>query len=317
MRRIPAFAALTILLALLLTPAPAAARGGNSTYDFLRNDAGARTASLGGNVVTMTNDATTIFYNPAGIGTITGRSVSVGFFKHVLDINSGYVGFATAIDGLGMVGAGAVYTNYGEFKKTGEEGQDLGTFGAGELALSVGYGGSLPSGLFYGASAKFIYSTIGEYSSSAVALDLGVQYEALPGRIRLGGSLRNLGTQLDPYGTTREPLPLDLAIGATFTPEHLPASLHIGLHRLTDKYESVSDRLKAFTAGAEFTLSPNVFARVGYDNEKRQELKIGQSSGLSGFSLGAGFATGFYTVDYAYSSLGPIGALHRISISFQ
>ena len=57
--------------------------------------------------------------------------------------------------------------------------------------------------------------------------------------------------------------------------------------------------------------------RAGYDNAKRQELKIGQSSGMSGFSAGAGFATGLYTIDYAYNSLGPVGSLHRISIAFQ
>ncbi len=130
-------------------------------------------------------------------------------------------------------------------------------------------------------------------------------------------ALRNLGTQFDPYGTTREPLPLDLAFGATLTPEHSPAALYLGLHRLTDAADSFTGRFKAFTAGAEFTLSPNVFLRVGYDNEKRQDLKVGQSSGLSGFSAGAGFNTGVYSVDYSFNSLGPIGALHRISIAFQ
>ena len=307
---------LAVLLVAVCHWAPAYA-GGRSTYDFLRNDVGARAAALGGNLVTLTNDATTIFMNPAGLGTMEGRSVSVGFFKNLLDINSGYAGVTTEIPGLGMVGAGALYTNYGEFQRTGEEGQDLGTFGAGELSIVAGYGSVLESGLAYGASVKFIYSSIGEFHSSGAALDLGVQYNAVPNRIRLGASLQNLGTQFDPYGTTRESLPLDLKVGATLTPEHLPAVLMVNLHRLTDSYDSFSDRFRAFSVGAEFTVSPNFLLRAGYDNQKRLELKVGQTSGMSGFSAGAGISTGYYAIDYAYNSLGPIGALHRISIAFQ
>jgi hypothetical protein len=309
--------AILLSVAVLLALPSRGQAGGKTTYEFLRNDVGAHAAALGGNAVTLSSDATALFANPAGISSVTGRSIAVGYFKHLLDINSGYAGIATDVEGLGMVGGGVTYTNYGEFRKTSDEGQDLGTFGAGELAVSACYASTLPSGLAYGVAAKFIYSSIGEYSSSGVALDIGVQYAAVPGRIRLGAALRNVGTQLEPYGTTRESLPLDLAVGATLTPEHSPATLYLGLHRLTDEAESFSDRFKSFTAGAEFTLSPNVFVRAGYDNEKRQELKVGQSSGLSGFSAGAGFTTGFYAVDYAYSSLGPIGALHRISITFQ
>ncbi len=305
------------VLLILLLQVTAAHAGGKSTYDFLRNDVGARAAALGGSVVTLTNDPTSIFSNPAGLATMEGKSVSVGFFKELLDINAGYAGGTTDIPGLGTIGAGVVYMNYGEFQRTGEEGQDLGTFGAGELAFIAGYGSVLPSGLAYGASVKFIYSSIGEFNSSAAAVDLGLQYTAVPNRIRLGASLQNLGTQIDPYGTTREPLPLDLRVGATLTPEHLPAVLMVNLHRLTDSFESFSDRFKAFSVGAEFTVSPNFLLRAGYDNQKRLDLKVGQSSGMSGFSAGAGIATGFYTIDYAYSSLGPIGALHRISIAFQ
>ena len=291
--------------------------GGKSTYDFLRNDVSARAAALGGSFVAMTNDPNIIFYNPAGIATMEGRKISVGFFKHLLDINSGYASMVTEIPGLGFIGAGVLYTNYGEFKRTGEEGQDLGTFGAGEIAVTAGYGSMLPSGLAYGANVKFIYSSIGEFNSSGAAVDLGIQYMAVPNRIRIGASLLNLGSQLDPYGTTNESLPLDFKIGVTLTPEHLPAALMINLHKLNEEYDSFSDRLKIFSVGTEFSVSPNLFLRLGYNNERRQELKIGQSSGLSGFSIGGGIATEIYHIDYAYNSYGPIGALHRVSITFQ
>jgi len=55
-------------------------------------------------------------------------------------------------------------------------------------------------------------------------------------------------------------------------------------------------------------------ARVGYNNEQRQELKTGTSAGLAGFSGGIGITVQDYKVDYALSSLGSIGSLHRITI---
>ncbi|MBI3766248.1 MAG: type IX secretion system protein PorQ [Ignavibacteriales bacterium] len=289
---------------------------GNTTYDFLRNDVGARAAALAGSTVTITDDANAIFYNPAALATLTTRRVSLGFLKHMLDINSGYASFGTEIPNLGFVGAGIVYINYGEFTRTSEDGQDLGTFGAGDLAVTVGYGGQLQPDLKYGANAKFIYSSIAEAHSTAAAIDLGVQYTAVPNRFLVGASLLNLGTQLNPYVATRENLPLDFTMGVALYPEHLPAVLTINLHKLNEQQDKFFDRFKQFTIGAEFTASENVQFRVGYNNERRRESKIGTSSGLAGFSIGGGISTGAYTVDYAFTSFGSIGAVHRVSIAF-
>jgi len=302
------------LLALCLIVSSAFSQ--TTTYDFLRNDVGARAAALGGSFQTATDDPNDVFYNPAGLASLSSSKVSVGFFKHLMDINAGYASFGKEIPNLGYIGAGVIYYNYGEFQRTGEEGQNLGTFGAGDLALSVAYGGSLENGLHYGIGTKFIYSSIAEVHSSAVALDAGVQYIAVQNRLLLGMSLLNLGTQISPYMNTRENLPLDLNIGASIYPEHLPATIFVGFHKLNEQYDNLGSRLKQFSIGAEFTASENVFLRFGYNNERRQELKIGTSAGLAGFSIGGGIATGSYLVDYAFTSFGSIGSVHRISVTF-
>ena len=289
----------------------------NSTFEFLRNDASARAAALGGSFLTVTDDPNSIFYNPADLTTIRNRKISIGFFKHLLDINSGYASYGTEIPELGFVGAGVMYINYGEFKRTGEEGQNLGTFSAGELALVAGFADELLPELNYGVNAKFIYSSIADVHSTAAAIDLGIRYVAVPDRFLVGASLLNLGTQLDPYVATRERLPLDFKIGASVYPEHLPAVIMIDLHKLNESQDNFFNRFKQFSIGVEFTASPNVQLRVGYNNERRQELKLGNSAGLAGFSIGAGFSTDIYTIDYAFNSYGKIGALNRINVAFK
>lgn len=305
-----------LVISLSLLVATGARAGDNGTYAFLRNDASPRAASLGGSFVTMTDDPGAIFYNPAALASLSATRVSVGFYKHLMDINAGFASYGTVIPDFGYVGAGIQYINYGTFERRGPEGQDLGTFGAGELALLGGYAGELPNGLHYGANLKLIYSSIAEVTSTAAALDLGAQYIAVPERVLLGIALLNLGTQFDPYGTTRESLPLDLIVGASIYPEHLPAVLQVNLHQLNERYDSFGDRIKAFSVGVEVSPAANVRFRAGYDNSKRQELKIGSSAGFAGLSVGGGISAGMYTIDYAYSAMGEIGGLHRISVTF-
>jgi len=295
------------------TPAEA---GSGSAFNFLRTDVGARAGALGGSIVTMADDPNLYFYNPAGLATLTRRRFSVGYFKHLLDINSANLAWGEKIEGFGYVGAGALYMNYGEFQRTGEEGQNLGTFGAGELSAGVAYADVIGGRFLYGAGAKFIYSSIGEYNSSAFAIDLGTQFIAVPERVVLGLSLLHLGAQLDPYATVAEDLPLDLRFGVALTPEHLPATFIVEVHRLTDERETFAAHFKAFAAGVEFTVTQNVFLRAGYNNERRQDLAMASGSGLAGFSLGTGIATGDYQFDYSFTSNGPVGAFHRFSIAF-
>ena len=287
-----------------------------TTYDFLRNDVSARAAAVGNGFMLLEDDPNLIFSNPAGLTTLTQQRISFGFFKHLLDINSGYASYGTEIPKLGFIGAGIVYINYGEFDRTGPEGQDLGKFGAGEFAVSVGYAGTLRPDLSYGANAKFIYSKIDQAQSSAAALDFGIRYVAVPGRMTVGASLSNLGTQFTPYITTRESLPLDLSLAMAVYPEHLPATILLSVHKLSDNYDSFSQRFKAFSLGIEFAPGPNVFLRAGYNNERRQDFKIVSGSGLAGFSLGGGINTSVYSIDYTYSSMGQVGSVHRISVTF-
>ncbi len=285
-----------------------------STYRFLRNDVGARSAALAGSFLAITDDPNSLFYNMAALSTIQGPKGSIGFFKQLLDINTGYVSYAQEISDVGTFGAGVVYTNYGSFTKTDDVGTVLGSFNAGDFALSVGYSNVIQENLYYGVGLKFIYSSIDSYSSSGIAGDLGLMYVVPESRLTLGASIRNLGAQLDPYATTREDLPLDLMIGASIVPRGIPLLLNLSFNRLNEG-DTFGDRFRDFSLGGEFTLSKVLQARFGYDNELRRDLKIGTSAGLAGFAGGIGIMISEYRVDYALSSLGKAGSVHRISIA--
>ncbi|HTY59550.1 MAG TPA: PorV/PorQ family protein [Bacteroidota bacterium] len=285
-----------------------------TAFAFLRNDVGARAAALAGSVTAVAGDPAGLFYNPASLGTLSSSAGSAGFFKHLLDINAGYAVYGGELAGIGSIGAGIVYTNYGSFDAKDELGNPLGTFSASDLAFSAGYSGTFEENLYYGGAVKFIYSSIAGYHASAVAADAGILYRIPESRLTLGASIRNMGRETSTYAGVNEPLPLDFAVGVTVVPRGLPLLLNFDFHRLNENPGGFIDRFRAFTVGGEFTLSKVFLARFGYNNQSRKDLQTGTTPGLAGFSAGIGITISGTVVDYALSSLGPIGNLHRISV---
>jgi len=287
----------------------------NSTYTFLLSDVGARSTAMAGSFVSMRNDVNTIFYNPAGLATVTRPQASFGFLKNLLDINSGYVSYAQDLSDIGKIGIGINYVNYGTFDETDELANKIGTFSAGDLDVSVGFAAEFEENLYYGVAGKFIYSSIADASSSAIAADFGILY-VIPGSnpVSIGASIRNVGTQLNPYLTTRESLPLDVNVWASIKPQHLPLLLNFDFHRLNESQDDIVSHFKMYSIGGEFILSRELRFRFGFDNERRKDLALGTSSGLAGFSFGGGIVLATLRFDYAFTSYGKIGSLNTITV---
>ena len=309
---------ISIFAVLFLSINIALGGGGSKTsvYEFLRNESSSRAAGLGGSFVCFADDPNVMFYNPAGIATINNRTASFGFIKHLMDVNGGFASYVQPLDMLdGWVGVGLQYLNYGQFDALDDVGEKTGTFSAGDFAMSLSYARKTDNNLSYGVNLKIIYSSIAENSSVALAGDAGLFYSMPEQMVNVGFSVLNIGSQLQSYYGYNENLPLDIKIGVSKSLEHLPLNLNFSFHHLNFSYDNFIDRFKAFSIGGEFTLSQYVQLRVGYNNERRQDLELGSSAGLAGFSIGLGALINKYHFDYAFSSYGNIGALHRVNIT--
>ena len=307
MKRILVVFAMTICSAAMLIAQ-------QSTYDFLRIDVGARAAALNGSFVSMKDDPNVLFYNPASIGTLTEPKISASYVDYLMDVNAGTLSYGQSIEGIGSIGAGVIYMNYGSFQRTDEFLNVLGTFNAAEVAFVAGIAAHYDEDILVGMNVKYIYSSIAEYSSTALAVDLGFLYDIPSQNLTIGGSVLNIGKQLKTYAGVNEQLPLDVKIGITKRPEHLPVFLNIDFHRLNENTNNFFDRFSNITIGAEFLMSKSLRLRVGYNNTQRKELKTGTSAGLAGFSLGAGLVLKDYQIDYAYNSFGDFGGIQRFSL---
>lgn len=258
-----------------------------------------------------------IFYNPAGLSTSDKMMVSAGFGKYLLDINFGTASYQMKYKNLGWFGVGAKYFNYGTFDYTDENGVSNGTFHASDVMFSVGYSNYIYDIINWGVSIKYIHSNIAEYNSNAMAADLGLLYIIPSQDLNIALTLNNIGGQLDPYINTYEKLPLDLRIGFSKKLEHLPLRISFSLSNINQKQDELIKHFKSFAIGGEFTFSENVQARIGYNNQKRQDLKLGTSLGIAGFSGGIGIKIqNKYSFDFAFNSFGKVGGTYRFNLGY-
>lgn len=286
-----------------------------STYQFLQLDMSPRAASLGGSFVSNGDDPDVIFYNPAGMEFLDKTPVSFSFVKDLLDINFASLSYSTEVSNIGRVGAAIRYANYGTFTGADDFGNLTGNYSAEEAALLLGYSNLLDKNFSYGASLELIYSKIADVSSSGIAVDLGLHYQIPANLIDIGFSILNFGTQIKSYYSTKEDLPVDVALGVSKKMEHMPVRVSLDFHDLSEQDISFAQRLNNFSVGAEFYLSKVINLRFGYNNQNRSDLTIGGSAGLAGISLGLGAVISGYTFNYGFSSFGLIGALHRIGVT--
>ena len=287
-------------------------------FDFLNVDPSARASALAGAFDTYTDDPNAMFYNPASLSTITQKKVSAGFGKYLLDINFGSASYAQQYKDIGWFGVGVKYFDYGTFDYTDQNGVSNGTtFGANDLMLSVGYSNLLYNTVNYGVTLKYIHSKIATYSSSAMAVDIGLMYLMPAEGMNISLSVNNFGSQLNSYIDVKEKLPLDVRIGISKKLEHLPVKISLTLNRLNVDQPTVIQRFKDFAIGGELSFSDNIAARIGYSNEERQDLKLGTSLGIAGFSAGLGIKIkDKYQFDYSLNALGKIGSTHRFNLGY-
>jgi len=286
-----------------------------SAYDFLNIDVSAREASLAGSAMSRTDDPTGFYYNPAVSVGAKDRAVTFGFLKHVLDINAGYLFSTFQLQDEGYFGVGISYINYGSFTYLDNDDNAFGNFSAGDVALTLNYSNYLANNFSYGFNIRGIYSSIASYSSSAAAFDAGLYYDFPENLFGIGFSIVNVGTQVTKYRSTQETLPFDMRLGVSKQLEHLPLVLNLAFQHLGDPNLSATDKLRSFVIGGEFLLSENFHARIGYNNLEHQQMKIGLTSGIEGLSFGVGLNIMGYGFDYAYSSWGKIGGLHRVNVT--
>ncbi|MBI4669963.1 MAG: HEAT repeat domain-containing protein [Elusimicrobia bacterium] len=279
---------------------------GATGAQFLELPVGARGIAMGAAQAAAVNDATALYYNPAGLAGINGGNAVFMHSLYFQGIAHSYMAVAQRLGRLGTMGISAQYLTPGSLEEIDNTGKPTGDkFSPSDLALTLGYGGRPIGNLELGLGIKYISSKI-QATTQTAALDMGARYRI--GKFSLAGSVANLGQGLQ-YRQKRNDLPLTARLGT---------SLEIGHCILALDGISSKSAPPFFGFGAEYSaaIMNNLTAlgRIGY-NSRTLSSKLGSTSGMS---AGGGLSIGsFLQVDYAFVPFGDLGATHRISLSLR
>jgi len=283
---------------------------GTTTANFLKLGVGARAVAMGEAFSAVADDATALYWNPAGLARLDKRSAT---FMHAPYLESSFYDYGAYAQRSNRHawGAGIQYFSAGRIPETDEFNNALGSFSPYDLAASLGYAYRLSDrlseeGYYLGVTGKFIQSKI-LATASTVALDAGFQTPAYGDRLRLAFAITNLGGTLK-FEEEAEHLPLALRLGSALQlTEKWLASLDVAFPKDNSPYAAV---------GAEYqwhaTESLKFAGRMGYNSRT-----TGDIDGLTGLSFGFGAGLEKIAFDYAFLPYGILGLTHRISLTLE
>ena len=292
-----------LLLLTILSVTIAGAQESKEVYSFLRLPVSAHAAALGGdNITFMDDDPTVIFHNPALLNNVSDKSINVNFMTYMEGSNTASASFVRAFKERATWGVSAQYMAYGSIKETTVDNVETGTFSPKDIALAGSFAYMLGNNISGGITGRFISSTIANYSSAAVAVDLGVNYFNETIGMSVSAVAKNLGGQIKAYHDDFERIPLDLQIGISKQFERAPLVLHATMNRLNNWEQGF---IKHLAVGADIKIGQTVYLAAGYNFRRSSEMKITENEGSSshgaGISLGAGLQLQRFKLQLAYA----------------
>ncbi len=276
---------------------------GTAGAQFLEIPVTARAVAMGSAQGAAVEDASALYYNPAGLAGVKNGDVSFTHAFYFQSINYDYLALAKRFGGL-VWGAQVQYLSPGSMDEIDNTGAGTGnTFHPRDLAVGFGLGFNLGI-LDLGAGGKYIYSNLDD-TASTVALDLGTRAR-LSEKLALSFSAANMGPGLK-YRNTRDSLPFTLRFGSAYKTSDFTLAADVVAPKAAAVYYAV---------GGEYLFpmkAVSLAARAGY-NSRTSTSKLG---GLTGLNAGGGIAMGSASLDYAWSPFGDLGTAHRMSLNYK
>jgi hypothetical protein len=271
-------------------------QNGGAPGDWLTNYEGARTIGLGGAFTAVANEPLGAIWNPACYTQIFQNEIQLETARYFEETSINGLSFATPerriLPGFGFT---VLSLRSGEFERTNELNDVMGTFREGEIAFLLSASKSISRRVALGANLKVIRQSIEEFDASGVGADIGLLYNVIPS-VTIGASLLNIGGPSLTLRETAESYPAMFRGGAAFR-------FLAGRALLTADLDYNADTGTRMHAGSEFWIHNTMALRLGYYDQYMS----------GGFSFK--FAQGI-RFDYGMSD-NVLGVTHRFGISYR
>jgi hypothetical protein len=339
MKKILFFTALTWLLpgwlwAQYATSTEGFNNNGTRVAQFLKFAVGARANGMGDCFAAVANDASTLFWNPGGIGNLQNLEVHLTHVNYLLDITFDYAGLVVPTS-AGNIGFSAAVLGMDDERVTTEadpDGEAGITWGASSFAVGVTLSRALTDRFSVGITGKYIQENVYNESANTLAIDIGSIYDTglrgikigmamtnFGGKMKLSGrdlTLKNIVAHPEVGGSSGQSV--DLQVGSWSLPLMFRVGLSLEVFQngpnallLASDFTHPTDADERLHFGAEYSLSNRLFLRGGY------KFNYDEESFTFGGGLNLPITNYNLMMDYSFNDFGLLGETHRFSLGLR
>jgi len=290
---------------------------------------------MGGAYAAVANDATALYWNPAGIAWVDGIQVELMHNEWIINTNYDFVGIVFPLPFMhSAIGFSYITLDYGsDVVRTVDRPEGTGEiFNSRDAAVTISWAAALTDRFAFGISGKYVTQRIWSESGSAMALDFGVFYNTMLDGLRLGASMSNFGGEIQLNGRdlrrTVDPdervsnfdrVPVNLKTGSY----PLPLLFRVGIsyEKATGTFGNLliamdvnhpSNATESINIGAEYGFGNMFYVRGGYESMLERDQ-------INGLTIGGGvthYRKGSVGIrfDYAWSDWGVLQNTQRFSL---
>lgn len=258
---------------------------------------GARAMGMGNSFTALSNDASTIYYNPAGLTSLPRQQVT---FLHTTLFESSvydYVAYAYPTSDVGSFGVAMMRIGTDDIGRR-DNLTDIGKFSANRLHLLFSYGRQISSRLSSGLTLKLAHQSIDNYSDYGFGFDLGARAH-LSDRLLAGITLQDIIGARIKLLNENERTPFTLKTGLAWLWGE-KQNAYSGV--ILIDFDKPENRDVKIHTGLEVNHRSGLSGRAGYDRDN--------------FTMGMGLLYQDLHFDYAYKFINRLTDSHRFSLTY-
>lgn len=270
-----------------------AQQDGGQAGAFLEYAGGARSLSMGGASTGVSDDASAVITNPAGLSQVQRKDIVTSYSALFENTDFGVFNYAQPTIDAGTFGIGLVTLQSKNFDRRDANGRQAGSFSASEIAAIFSHGIEINEKYAVGSSFKVIREEVASFTGTGYGLDGGALMRVRP-NLQLGATLRNVLAPSVKLRNEKDTHPLGLRAGAKWTLKKFLVAF--------DLDKTANRSIKPYL-GAEYMASPVLVLRGGLSEK---EITSGVGVQLKDWGIDYAFA-----FNDAASGAEDLGSSHR------
>jgi hypothetical protein len=285
----------------------------SNSFTSLQQPSFAKIAALGGVNASLYRGGNSFYlYNPALLSEEGNGHLALSYALLPGGTGLSNINYNFRISEVGSFGAGLQYLSYGSIQGYDLTGAPTEVFTPNDFTFSISHARQV-NNFRLGATIKFANTSISGYNGNAILFDMGGVFIHPTKDFTVAMAIKNFGfVTSEFYSASNTTLPFDVQIGASVKPQHMPIRFSVTLQQLQqwnlmnedEEINSLNTSLDNFfrhvVLAAEIILNEHVSILTGYNHLRRKDLRLEQSGGFSGFSLGTEISVKAFQLVYAF-----------------